>query len=107
MTERMNVLHERDASPIADHGFFFAKGRDEAVEPVARKTASGSRNLSAKILIANTEDIVRARQTGRLLVQELGFSDNQSIIVITVISELARNIVLYANAGEITITAKL
>jgi serine/threonine-protein kinase RsbT len=51
--------------------------------------------------VETMEDIVTARQFGRLLAQELGFSTSRATLVTTVISELARNIVLYADAGEI------
>lgn len=54
--------------------------------------------------IENIEDIVKARQAGRLLAQELGFSTSRSTLVTTVISELARNIVLYADIGEIILS---
>lgn len=54
--------------------------------------------------IETIEDIVKARQVGRLLAQELGFSTSRSTLVTTVISELARNIVLYADAGEIILS---
>jgi serine/threonine-protein kinase RsbT len=50
-------------------------------------------------------DIVAARQKGRALATRLGFSSSDATIVATAISELARNIVLYAKRGEITLTA--
>ncbi len=54
--------------------------------------------------IETIEDIVKARQVGRLLAQELGLSTSRSTLVTTVISELARNIVLYADVGEIILS---
>jgi serine/threonine-protein kinase RsbT len=59
--------------------------------------------IEAKITIKAVEDIVEARQKGRALAQELGFSMTQSTLVATAISELARNIVLYAKTGEIVL----
>jgi len=48
-------------------------------------------------------DIVVARQKGRELAGELGFGLIDSTLIATAISELARNIVLYARQGEIVI----
>ena len=49
-------------------------------------------------------DVVAARQQGRALAARLGFSSSEATIVATAISELARNIVLYAMRGEIVLT---
>ena len=49
-------------------------------------------------------DIVAARQKGRALATGLGFSSGDATIVATAISELARNIVLYAKREEIVLT---
>jgi serine/threonine-protein kinase RsbT len=46
-------------------------------------------------------DIVTARQHGRELATRSGFSETESTLIATIISELARNIVLYAEIGEI------
>jgi serine/threonine-protein kinase RsbT len=46
---------------------------------------------------------VTARQKGRALATRLGFSSGDATIVATAISELARNIVLYADHGEIVL----
>lgn len=66
-------------------------------------TAKPSREIriETKVTIKGVEDIVDARQKGRALAQELGFSMTQSTLIATAISELARNIVLYAKTGEI------
>jgi serine/threonine-protein kinase RsbT len=61
-------------------------------------------HIEARITIKAVEDIVEARQKGRALAQELGFSMTQSTLVATAISELARNIVLYAKTGEIVLS---
>lgn len=60
--------------------------------------------IETKVSIVSVEDIVEARQKGRSLAQELGFSMTQSTLVATTISELARNIVLYAKRGEIILS---
>jgi len=51
--------------------------------------------------ISSDRDIVAARQRGRTYVLQLGFSSPEATLVATAISELARNIVLYAQKGEI------
>ena len=53
------------------------------------------------IPIKTVADIVTARQQGRDLAVQSGFSETESTLIATIISELARNIVLYAQTGEI------
>jgi serine/threonine-protein kinase RsbT len=48
-------------------------------------------------------DVVTARQEGRELAQELGFSTTDVTLIATAISEVARNIISYADEGEICI----
>ena len=55
--------------------------------------------------IKSDQDIVIARQRGRALATELGFSSGDATLIATAISELARNIVSYARRGEITLEA--
>jgi serine/threonine-protein kinase RsbT len=50
-------------------------------------------------------DIVAARRRARELATEIGFSGSALTIIATAISEVARNIVVYANRGEIVLTA--
>jgi serine/threonine-protein kinase RsbT len=57
------------------------------------------------VAINSDQDIVAARQSGRALAAELGFSATDSTLIATAISELARNIVSYARKGEITLKA--
>jgi serine/threonine-protein kinase RsbT len=57
---------------------------------------------SARVEISNEADIVKARQFGRALARQLGFSSSAATLVATAISELARNILLYAGRGELT-----
>ncbi|MES2606333.1 MAG: ATP-binding protein [Pseudomonadota bacterium] len=79
--------------------FGIGSGGSGSDKPGAR--ASREIRIETKVLIKGVEDIVEARQKGRALAQELGFSMTQSTLVATAISELARNIVLYAKQGEI------
>lgn len=55
------------------------------------------------ISIISESDIVKARQTGRDLSRKMGFSLTDQARITTGISELARNILLYAGSGEIKI----
>lgn len=57
-----------------------------------------------QVPINSDQDIVTARQKGRLLAAELGFSSGDATLIATAISELARNIVTYAKSGRITLT---
>ena len=62
-------------------------------------------NNIIRIPINTDKDIVAARQRGRALALSLGFSETDSALVATAISELARNIVTYAKKGVIQIQA--
>ncbi len=53
--------------------------------------------------ISSDQDIVLARQKGRSLALELGFSSGDATLIATAISELARNIVSYAIKGEVAL----
>ncbi|HKS82645.1 MAG TPA: anti-sigma regulatory factor [Candidatus Acidoferrales bacterium] len=54
-----------------------------------------------RVAIHTDQDIVAARQKGRALAAEIGFSAVDATLIATAISELARNIVAYARSGEI------
>lgn len=56
------------------------------------------------ININNEFDIVLARQKGREVSKELNFGGVDQARITTAISELARNIYLYAGSGQITIS---
>jgi serine/threonine-protein kinase RsbT len=56
------------------------------------------------VRINSDQDIVVARQKGRALAIALGFSSGDATLIATAISELARNIVTYAEFGEIRLT---
>lgn len=51
--------------------------------------------------IATDDDIVTARQEGRRLSSELGFTSTDLTLIATAISEVARNIRLYAGRGDV------
>jgi serine/threonine-protein kinase RsbT len=54
-----------------------------------------------RVPIQTDVDIVTARRLGRALAAELGFPSAELALIATAISEVARNIVLYARSGEI------
>lgn len=53
--------------------------------------------------ILSDRDIVAARQEGRRLAISIGLSPSDAVLIATAISELARNIVAYAQAGSIAL----
>ncbi|GAA0452601.1 anti-sigma regulatory factor [Alkalibacillus silvisoli] len=55
----------------------------------------------SSVAIKKEWDIVAARQAGRQISQRLGFGSVDQARITTAISELARNIYLYAKEGEI------
>jgi len=59
------------------------------------------------ISIVSEADIVAARQKGRALGAQLGFSSSDQTVIATAISEVARNIVIYARQGEIILKTVL
>lgn len=56
-----------------------------------------------RVAIEREADIVLARQAGRQLAASLGFSTTDQTLIATAISEVARNIVVYAQHGEIVV----
>lgn len=56
-----------------------------------------------EVAISSDQDIVLARQKGRAMAIELGFSSGDATLIATAISELARNIVSYARNGKIVL----
>src|SRR6516162_7946436 len=74
-----------------------------AVRPSLGPEKSKCNVAETCIPIASDLDIVRARQTGRTEASKLGFSSTDLTLIATAISELARNIVMYAKEGEIVV----
>ena len=56
-----------------------------------------------RIHIAHESDIVAARRASREVAATLGFSSGELSVIATAISEIARNIVVYAKRGEISL----
>jgi serine/threonine-protein kinase RsbT len=58
-----------------------------------------------RLQIAADVDIVNARQRVRQLAAECGFSPGDQTVIAAAVSEVARNIVMYAKRGEIEFSA--
>jgi serine/threonine-protein kinase RsbT len=58
-----------------------------------------------RVAIDHDFDIVAARRKARELATQVGFSGSDLTIIATAISEVARNIVVYASRGEIVLSA--
>jgi len=54
-----------------------------------------------RVAVSRDADIVTARQLGRDLATRAGFSGSDLTLIATAISEVARNIISYADNGEI------
>ncbi len=59
---------------------------------------------ATRVPVRADADIVIARQRGREVAKQTGFSATEATVIATAISEVARNIVRFAGVGEITIT---
>jgi serine/threonine-protein kinase RsbT len=57
-----------------------------------------------RIPVRTDADVVTARKRGRELAAQAGFSATELTIIATAISEIARNIVMFANRGEILVS---
>jgi len=68
--------------------------------PLAGRSGDGA---STRIAVTTDADVVVARQTGRDLAVELGFSATDGTVIATAISEVTRNIVKFAGTGEVRI----
>jgi serine/threonine-protein kinase RsbT len=58
----------------------------------------------ARVPIERDADVVNARQKGRELASSIGFRGSDLALIATAISEIARNIVVYAERGEIALS---
>lgn len=58
----------------------------------------------SRVHIEREADIVLARQAGRQLAAQIGFSATEQTLIATAISEVARNIVVYAQEGDIVLS---
>jgi serine/threonine-protein kinase RsbT len=56
-----------------------------------------------RVRIESDADLVTARAEGRAMAERLGFPRPDPTLIATAISEIARNIVMHAGRGEITL----
>lgn len=56
-----------------------------------------------EIFITSDEDVILARRRVRMQAQEMGFSLLDQTMLVTAVSELARNIVVHAKKGRVSI----
>ena len=66
-----------------------------------RRTATATDEV--RIPIDSDADVVTARKQGRDLARQAGFSASDLTVIATAISEIARNIVMFAERGEIVV----
>ena len=86
----------RERQPAAESAGGFA---------VSRRSGRVSPDEAQEIAVRADADIVVARQRGRELAASLGFGPTDQTLIATAISELTRNIVLYAQRGRIVLKA--
>jgi anti-sigma regulatory factor (Ser/Thr protein kinase) len=67
-----------------------------------RRTASVAGEV--RVPIQTDADVVTARKQGRELAAQAGFSATELTVIATAISEIARNIVMFAERGEIRVS---
>jgi RNA polymerase sigma factor (sigma-70 family) len=65
--------------------------------------ASSSCDESARVAVARDADVVAARRAGREVAARVGFSATDQTVIATAISEVARNIVKFAERGTVVI----
>jgi len=61
-------------------------------------------NGELRVPIRTDADIVTARQKGRALAMEIGFTGSDPTVIAAAISEVARNIITHAKRGEISMS---
>jgi serine/threonine-protein kinase RsbT len=57
-----------------------------------------------RVPIASDTDLLHARQVGRELAARAGFSSGDQTVIAAAISEIARNVLMYAREGEIVMS---
>jgi serine/threonine-protein kinase RsbT len=72
-------------------------------EPLFDRRSRGAAE-ETRISVDVDADIVLARQRGRDVAVQAGFSETEATVIATAISEIARNIVRFTRRGDITLT---
>jgi RNA polymerase sigma factor (sigma-70 family) len=73
-------------------------------EPLLDRRRTAAVAGEVRIPIQTDPDVVTARKQGRELAAQAGFSTTELTIIATAISEIARNIVMFARRGEILVS---
>jgi RNA polymerase sigma factor (sigma-70 family) len=73
-------------------------------EPLLDRRRTASVAGEVRIPISSDADVVTARKQGRELAAQAGFSATELTIIATAISEIARNIVMFAERGEVVVS---
>lgn len=55
--------------------------------------------------LKSNEDLVKIRKYGRLVAARMGFTENDQTVISTALSEICRNVIEYAEEGEVTVEA--
>ncbi|MGY1692285.1 sigma-70 family RNA polymerase sigma factor [Geodermatophilus sp. SYSU D01105] len=63
-----------------------------------------SRDDEVRVAVRTDADVVAARQAAREIATRLGFSPTDITLIATAVSEVARNIVRFADSGEVVVT---
>jgi RNA polymerase sigma factor (sigma-70 family) len=72
-------------------------------EPLLDRRRTAAVAGEVRIPIQADADVVAARKEGRELAAQVGFSATELTIIATAISEIARNIVMFAERGEVVV----
>lgn len=100
MTEGRPAGEARTITPVRAASAARPKGYSRPAGH-ARRGRTGLAPEEVRIPINSHADILEARKRGRELAASRGFAPIDCTLIATAISELARNIVLYAGVGEI------
>src|SRR5215210_4492010 len=73
-------------------------------EPLLDRRRTASVAGEVRIPIQTDADVVTARKQGRELAAQAGFSATELTIIATAVSEIARNIVMFAERGEVVVS---
>jgi serine/threonine-protein kinase RsbT len=73
-------------------------------EPLLDRRRTASVAGEVRVPVQSDADVVSARTHGRELAAQAGFSATELTIIATAISEIARNIVMFAERGEVVVS---
>jgi serine/threonine-protein kinase RsbT len=73
---------------------------------IAVRSGGAEVTAETRVPIKQGGDIITARQQGRMLAAQLGFFSADQTLIATAISEMARNILVYAKMGEIILRSE-